>query len=364
MHEIKIENVKWMMRAISLASLGKGKTSPNPMVGAVILDKNNNLISEGFHQKSGTPHAEAMAFKNLKKDAKGGSMYVNLEPCCHQGKTPPCVNKVISSGIKKIYISIQDPDKRVSGKGIKLLKEAGIQVHLGLCKQESLELNKAFIHRNITNKAFGVLKWAMSIDGRIGLKNGKSKWISNENSRSLVHSLRAEFDAIIVGGNTLRQDNPILTTRGKKDPEPLRVVFTKSLDLPSNLNLWDCNEAKTLVVYDSSKANENLLSRIPECVEIEKVSSDNPELISKLLAERGCNKVLWECGPKLATSAVKAGCINETVSFIAPKILGGENSMNPFGDFEFKEMNEIIKLSDSQFSLIGNDICVKSSIKN
>jgi len=203
----------------------------------------------------------------------------------------------------------------------------------------------------------------MSIDGRIALKNGKSKWITNDESRSLVHSFRAEFDAIIIGGNTLRRDNPFLTTRGFKNPEPLRVVFTKSLDLPSKSNLWDCDKAKTLLIYDSSTANEEFLTRIPQCVEVEKVSSDNPELISKILAKRGCNKVLWECVPRLATSAVKAGCINEIISFIAPKILGGENNMNPFGDFEFKEMHEIIKLSNSQFSLIGNDICVKNSFK-
>ncbi len=364
MSEKKGSHIKWMKRAIFLASLGENTTSPNPKVGAVILDKNGNLISEGFHFKAGMPHAEAMAFNNLKKDAKGGSMYVNLEPCCHQGKTPPCVNKVISSGIRKIYISIQDPDKRVSGKGIKLLKEAGIQVHLGLCERESLELNKAFIHRNITKKAFGTLKWAMSIDGRIALKNGKSKWITNEKSRSLVHSFRAEFDAIIIGGNTLRRDNPLLTTRGSKIPEPLRVVFTKSLDLPSRSNLWDCNKAKTLVIYDSSTANENYLKRIPKSVEVEKISSDNPELISKTLAKRGCNKVLWECGPRLATAAIQSNCIQEIIAFIAPKILGGENSMNPLGDFEFEEMHEIIKLGESRVSLMGNDICIKSSFKN
>jgi len=364
MTEKNVSNTKWMKRAIFLASLGKNTTSPNPRVGAVILDKNGSLISEGFHYKAGMPHAEAMAFGNLKKDASGGSMYVNLEPCCHHGQTPPCVDKVISSGIKKIYVSIQDPDKRVSGRGIRLLKEAGIEVHLGLCKKESLELNKSFIHKNITKKAFGVLKWAMSIDGRIGLKNGKSKWITNEKSRSLVHSLRAEFDAIIIGGNTLRRDNPLLTTRGSKNPEPLRVVFTKSLDLPSKANFWDCSKAKTLVIYDSSKANESYLSRIPKCVEVEKVLSDNPELISKILAKKGCNKVLWECGPRLATAAIKSNCIQELITFIAPKILGGENSMNPLGDFEFREMKETIKLTDSQFSLIGNDICVKSSFEN
>ena len=364
MSEENLSHTKWMKRAIFLASLGKNTTSPNPMVGAVILDKNGNLISEGFHYKAGMPHAEAMAFNNLKKDAKGGSMYVNLEPCCHQGKTPPCVDKVISLGIKEIYISIEDPDKRVSGKGIKLLKEAGIKVHLGLCKKESLELNKAFFYRTNTNKAFGVLKWAMSIDGRIGLKNGKSKWITNQDSRSFVHLYRTEFDAIIIGGNTLRKDNPLLTTRGHKTPEPLRVVFTKTLDLPAKANLWDCNEAKTLVIYDSSTANESFLPRIPKSVEVEKVSSDNPELISKLLAKRGCNRVLWECGPRLATSAVKSGCINEMISFIAPKILGGENSMNPLGDFDYTEMHEIIKLSETKISLIGNDICVKSSLEN
>jgi len=233
-----------------------------------------------------------------------------------------------------------------------------------LCKKESLDLNKAFIHRNTTKRAFGVLKWAMSIDGRIALKNGKSKWITNDESRSLVHSFRAEFDAIIIGGNTLRRDNPLLTTRGSKNPEPLRVVFTKSLNLPSISNLWDCSKAKTLVIYDSSTANESYLSRIPKCVEVEKVLSDNPELISKILAKRGCNKVLWECGPRLATAAIKSNCIQELITFIAPKILGGENSMNPLCDFEFKEMHEIIKLSSNSLAKGVSIEQITTSIKS
>ena len=355
-------NQKWMKRAITLASLGKGVTSPNPMVGAIILDKYGKLISEGFHQRTGMPHAEAMAFNNLKSNPEGGTLYVNLEPCCHQGKTPPCVERIISSGIKRVYIAIKDPDKRVSGKGIQLLKEAGLEVFLGLCEQESLELNKSFIHRNITGNAFGVFKWAMSIDGRIALKNGKSKWISSNDSRSLVHSFRADFDAIIIGGNTLRKDDPLLTTRGMKTPEPLRVVFTKSLDLPEKSNLWDVSTAKTLVIYDSSTANEKYLKRIPECVEVVKITSDKPESLTKLLAKRGCNKVLWECGPKLATAALKAGCIQEFMIFIAPKILGGENSMNPFCDFEFKNMEEAISLDYSDIDFIKNDLFIKSSI--
>jgi len=351
---------KWMIRAIRLASLGRGFTSPNPLVGAVILDKNGKLISEGYHQKAGMPHAEAMAFNNLKHDPYGGTLYVNLEPCCHKGKTPPCVDRIISSGIKKVFISIKDPDLRVAGKGIKLLENSGIEVNLGLCEHEALELNKAFIYKNLNRSSYGVLKWAMSVDGRVGLKNGQSKWITTEKSRSLVHKLRADFDAIIIGGNTLRKDNPILTTRGLKKIEPLRVVFTRTLDLPTEAYLWDTQLSNTLVVYDSSTANEGYLKRIPNNVEIEKISSDDPKLLSKILADKGCNKVLWECGPELATAAVKGGCIQEFITFIAPKILGGKNGMNPFSDFEFESMDEIIKLNLQEISTYSKDVYLRS----
>ena len=356
-------NKKWMIRAISLASLGRGFTSPNPLVGAVIIDKKGKLISEGFHQKSGMPHAEAMAFNNLKDDPYGGTLYVNLEPCCHSGKTPPCVDRIISSGIKKVFVSIKDPDLRVSGNGIRLLENAGIEVNLGLCEEEALELNKSFIHKNLNGFSYGVLKWAMSIDGRVGLKNGESKWITSERSRSLVHKLRADFDAIIIGGNTLRKDNPLLTTRGLKKIEPLRVVFTRTLDLPIKANLWDTEVSNTLVIYDSSTANEENLKKIPKNVYIEKVSSDNPKLISKILAEKGCNKVLWECGPELATAALKAGCIQEFITFLAPKLLGGTNAMNPFSDFKFKSMNEVINLNLQEIKQLNSDIYLRSLLR-
>ena len=351
---------QWMKRAIRLASLGRGLTSPNPLVGAVILNKKGELISEGFHQKSGMPHAEAMAFNNLTEDPLGGSLYVNLEPCCHKGKTPPCVDRIISSGIKKVFVSIKDPDLRVAGKGIRLLENAGITVNLGLCESEALELNKSFIYKNLNGCSYGVLKWAMSIDGRVGLKNGKSKWITTEKSRSLVHKLRSDFDAIIIGGNTLRKDNPILTTRGSKKIEPLRVVFTKTLDLPLKAKLWDTDLADTLVVYDSSTANEEYLDRIPKNVLIEKISSDDPKILSKILADKGFNKVLWECGPKLATEAVKSGCIQEFITFIAPKIIGGKNGMNPFSDFQFKSMNQVINTNLKEIKAIDRDFYLRS----
>ncbi len=363
---MKIDNFihkKWMMRAIYLAYLGKGFTSPNPLVGAVIIDKEGKLISEGFHQKAGMPHAEAMAFNNLKEDPYGGTLYVNLEPCCHRGKTPPCVDRIISSGIKKVFVSIKDPDLRVAGKGIRLLENAGIEVNLGLCEKEALELNKSFIHKNLNGFSYGVLKWAMSIDGRLALKNGESKWITTEKSRSLVHKLRADFDAIIIGGNTLRKDNPLLTTRGLKKIEPLRVVFTRTLNLPLKANLWDTDVSKTLVIYDSSTANEDYLKSIPKNVDVKSFPSDDPKLLSQYLSEKGCNKVLWECGPKLATAAVKAGCIQEFNTFIAPKILGGDNGMNPFSDFEFKSMNEVINLDLQEINLPSRDVFIKSFLR-
>ncbi len=353
---------KWMRRVINLASLGIGYTSPNPLVGAVILDKTGKLISEGFHQKAGMPHAEAMAFNNLQEDPLGGTLYVNLEPCCHKGKTPPCVDRIISSGLKRVFVSIKDPDMRVAGKGIKILKNAGIEVNLGLCAKEALELNKSFIYRNLNGSAFGVLKWAMSIDGRLGLKNGKSKWITNENSRSSVHQLRANFDAIVIGGNTLRKDNPLLNTRGMKTNEPLRVVFTRTLDLPIHAKLWDTKLSNTLIIYDGSKNNEKFIKRIPKNVDIEKVSSDDPKLVSEILAQKGCNKILWECGPNLATSAIKSGCIQECITYIAPKILGGNECMTPFSNFEFNSMDEVLKLKLNQFNRFGDDICLKSNL--
>ena len=346
----------WMRRAIDLAKLGNGLTSPNPLVGAVLLNADGDLVSEGFHHRSGMPHAEAMAFDNLSQSVTGGSIYINLEPCCHQGKTPPCTERIISSGLKKVFIGMEDPDIRVSGQGIKALKNAGLDVNIGLCEEEALELNKFFIHRNQTGCAYGVLKWAMSIDGRIGLKNGKSKWISNDISRKFVHTMRAQFDAIIVGGNTVRNDNPILTSRGIKNPEPLRVVFSKSLKFPQKYNIFNCQTAKTLLVYDSTSVKEEFLKLIPSWVDVEKLPSDNPRFLSKLLAERGCNKVLWECGPNLATSAIKNGCIQEISTFIAPKILGGVNSMNPLSDFNFEEMNQVIRLKKSKLNVFEDDI--------
>tara|TARA_Y100001970_G_scaffold294355_1_gene451379 strand:- start:17452 stop:18558 length:1107 start_codon:yes stop_codon:yes gene_type:complete len=350
--------INFMDRAIHLASLAEGCTSPNPLVGAVVTDKNRKLIGEGFHPKTGMPHAEVFALNQAGEKAKGGSLFVNLEPCCHYGRTPPCVEKIISSGIKNVYVAMKDPDPRVSGKGIKKLRDAGLNVFEGILDKKSKILNRAFIYRVTNGKSYGVLKWAMTIDGRISLPNGKSKWITCEDSRNYVHNLRSKFDAIVIGGETLRSDNPLLTTRNNKDKEPLRVVFTRSCDLPNNSQVWDCNLAETIIVFPESSDYRKLES-IPKSVEKFKLKSDNPHELSIFLAEKGINQILWECGPELSTSAMKSGCIQEIKTFIAPKIIGGNSARTPFCNFGFKEIDNSYEFLIDSFSIHQKDLLVE-----
>ena len=355
--------VPWMRRAIQLALLADGRTSPNPLVGAIVLDSRGRLVGEGYHSGAGNAHAEIEALAQAGEKSVDGTIVVTLEPCCHKGLTPPCTEALIKAGLKKVIVGMVDPDPRVSGNGIARLKDSGLEVIKGVLNNECEEINREFIFRVKNERPWGILKWAMSLDGRIGLPNGSSKWITNDSSRDSVHQIRSKCDAVIVGGGTVRVDDPLLTSRGKLDFEPLRVVFSKSLDLPKFAKLWDTKLAKTLIAY-GPEGNEAFFSDLQEGPEKLRLNSNDPSELLKSLAKNGCNKILWECGPRLATSAIKSNCIQEIITFIAPKILGGENSMNPFGDFEFNEMHEIIKLSDSRFSLIGNDICVKSLLKN
>ncbi|WP_269623284.1 bifunctional diaminohydroxyphosphoribosylaminopyrimidine deaminase/5-amino-6-(5-phosphoribosylamino)uracil reductase RibD [Prochlorococcus marinus] len=348
----------WMRRVLELASLADGQTSPNPLVGAVILDVNNQLVGEGFHSLAGEPHAEVEALAQAGALSKNGTLIVNLEPCCHQGKTPPCTEAILKAGLSRVVIGIKDPDPRVSGKGISLLKKAGIEVITGVLEKEASYLNRAFIFRNRTGRSWGVLKWAMSLDGRIGLPNGSSKWISGEISRNSVHCLRAKCDAVIVGGSTVRNDDPLLTSRGLAETEPLRVVFSSSLDLPSNAKIWKTDLAKTLICY-GPESNPELLENLPNGPKRLPLSKSTPKKLLERLAEYGCNKVLWECGPSLATTAINQNCVQELVLFIAPKLLGGVSAMTPLCDLGFSSMEQVIKLSEIASSRTGEDFVFK-----
>ena len=336
----------WMRRALALAALGAGRTSPNPLVGAVVLDAQGQLVGEGYHARAGTPHAEVHALAQAGARARGGSLIVTLEPCCHQGRTPPCSTAVIAAGIARVVVAMGDPNPLVAGGGIAQLQAAGITVISGVGEAEARKLNRAFVHRITTGRPLGLLKWAMSLDGRTALPNGASQWISGPQARAWVHRLRSQCDAVIVGGGTLRADDPLLTSRGQRTPEPLRVVLSRTLQLPERAQLWDSSPAPTLVAHGpeapaAAKARlDDLCSNHPGLERLE-LPRCSPAALLEVLAQRGCNQVLWECGPELAAAAIDEGCVQQVAAVIAPKLLGGIPARTPLGELGFTSLQEL-----------------------
>ena len=328
----------WMRRALALAALAEGRTSPNPLVGAVVLNREGRLVGEGFHARSGEPHAEVGALAQAGTAAAGGTLIVTLEPCCHHGRTPPCSRAVLQAGVARVVVALEDPDPRVAGGGIAQLRQAGVEVITGVLRQEAAEQNRAFLHRVRTGRPWGVLKWAMGLDGRTALPNGTSQWISGADSRRWVHQLRAGCDAVIVGGGTVRADDPLLTSRGRRDPEPLRVVLSRGLDLPAEAQLWDTASAATLVAHGPEAAGKQAPNG-PERLELEQCE---PLPLMQHLAARGCNQVLWECGSELAAAAIRQCCVQEVAAVLAPKLMGGIAARTPLGELGFTAMDQVL----------------------
>ena len=328
----------WMRRALALAALAEGRTSPNPLVGAVVLNREGRLVGEGFHARSGEPHAEVGALAQAGTAATGGTLIVTLEPCCHHGRTPPCSRAVLQAGVARVVVALEDPDPRVAGGGIAQLRQAGVEVITGVLRQEAAEQNRAFLHRVRTGRPWGVLKWAMGLDGRTALPNGTSQWISGADSRRWVHQLRAGCDAVIVGGGTVRADDPLLTSRGRRDPEPLRVVLSRGLDLPAEAQLWDTASAATLVAHGPEAAGKQAPNG-PERLELEQCE---PLPLMQHLAARVCNQVLWECGSELAAAAIRQGCVQEVAAVLAPKLMGGIAARTPLGELGFTAMDQVL----------------------
>lgn len=346
-----------MLKCLELAKKAQGKTAPNPMVGAIVV-KDGKIIGEGFHPQVGQPHAEVFALQEAGIHAENATVYVNLEPCSHYGRTPPCVLALIQAKVKKVVIGSIDSDPRVSGRGVQQLREAGIEVIVGVEEEACLKLNEAFFHRIKHNLPFGIFKYAMTLDGKIATNTGHSQWITSPKARNFVHQLRSSCDAVIVGGNTVRRDNPQLTTHGITNHNPLRVVMTKSFDLPSHCHLWDMTLAKTIVFtlpQPDSSLKHHLLNQGVEIIELDNL---NPLLVMENLCQRGCNSVLWECGGNLASQAIKSGMIQKIYAFIAPKIIGG-NGFNPIGDLGIQTMNEALLLHDTTVTSIDGDFLIE-----
>ena len=343
-----------MQQCLALARRALGRTAPNPLVGSVIV-QNGQIVGQGFHPQAGQPHAEVFALKAAGDRAHGATIYVNLEPCSHYGRTGPCAEALVAAGVAKVVVGMVDPNPKVAGGGIARLKAAGIEVLVGVEENDCRQLNEAFIHRIVYHKPFGILKYAMTLDGKIATNNGHSAWITGIEARTEVHQLRSACDAVIVGGNTMRRDNPHLTSHHPEAPNPLRVVMSRTLDLPSDAYLWQTNEVPTLV-FTEEKANPDFQQLLRQKgVEVVELISLTPTNAMAYLYERGCLSVLWECGGTLASRAIAEGAVQKILAFIAPKIIGGSTAPTPVGELGFTAMTQALVLERVQWRTIGSD---------
>jgi diaminohydroxyphosphoribosylaminopyrimidine deaminase / 5-amino-6-(5-phosphoribosylamino)uracil reductase len=344
-----------MQRCLDLARKAIGQTAPNPLVGSVVV-KNGQVIGEGFHPKAGEPHAEVFALRQAGAKAQDAELYVNLEPCSHTGRTPPCADAIVAAGLKRVVVGMVDPNPLVAGQGIDRLRQAGIEVVVGIAEADCQKLNEAFVHRIRHQRPFGIFKYAMTLDGQIATSTGHSQWITSPAARQQVHHLRSACDAVIVGGNTVRQDDPHLTTHGVSPHNPLRVVMSRSLDLPESAHLWDTTIAPT-IVFTTIGANPTLQSRLrTQGVEVIELADLHPSAVMAQLYDRGCLTVLWECGGTLAAAAIGAGAVQKVWAYIAPKIIGGgSGQFSPIGALGFSQMTEALSLTDLNIQPIGPD---------
>lgn len=356
----------YMHIAIEEAKKGMGYTSPNPMVGAVIV-KNGRIISKDHHHKCGEFHAERNAILNCNDDMKGAEIYVTLEPCCHFGKTPPCTQAIIDSGIRKVYIGSDDPNPKVSGGGIKILRENGIEVETGILKEECDKLNEVFFHYITCKTPYVVMKYAMTADGKIASVSGKSKWISNNRSREYVQFLRHKYSAIMVGINTVLADDPLLTCRMEKGVNPIRIVCDSFLRTPLSSNLVKTAKEIPLIIACTEKAKGEK-SFIDAGVKIIKTSEKNghvnlAELMEKLHRE-GIDSILLEGGGQLNYTMFKEGLVNKVLGFISPKIMGGKNAPSPVSGEGFDSPQNCVNLKKPQVSVFDDDILMEWEVLN
>jgi diaminohydroxyphosphoribosylaminopyrimidine deaminase / 5-amino-6-(5-phosphoribosylamino)uracil reductase len=355
-------DIQMMRRCLELAQSALGQTSPNPMVGSVVV-QDGKIVGEGFHPKPGEPHAEVFALRQASDLAQGATLYVNLEPCNSYGRTPPCSDAVIAAGIKRVVIGMVDPNPKMAG-GIAKLRAAGIEVTVGVEEEACQRLNEAFVHRVLHHQPFGILKYAMTLDGKIAATTGHSSWVTGPEARNQVHELRVGCDAIVIGGNTVRKDNPHLTTHGLSTHQPLRVVMSRTLDLPAEANLWQ-QETTSTIVFTQSDADPTVRSQLErQGVEVVILDTLTPSSVMTQLYDRGLNQILWECGGTLAARAIADGAIQKIWAFIAPKIIGGTLAPSPVGELGLREMTQALTLERVSWRIINRDFLVEGYLAN
>lgn len=367
---VRQEDIEYMRRAMELAERGVGFTNPNPMVGAVIV-KGGKVIGEGWHERCGEWHAERNAFKNCTVPAEGATMYVTLEPCCHYGKTPPCTEAIIEHGIAWVVVGMEDPNPLVAGKGIALLREAGIEVVCGVEEEALREQNRVFLKYISTKLPWVAMKTAMTLDGKIATRTGDSKWITGAEARAYVHELRHRFMAIVVGIGTAVADDPLLNCRieGRGVRQPIRVVVDSNarLSLDSQL-VKTAGEYRTIVAHTRFAPEESVKALREAGVEMllckEKEGLVDVRNLLELLGQSGIDSILLEGGGSLNYTFLAEGLADELYAFIAPKIVGGMNAKTPVEGAGMEKMADAINLELENVLNVGHDVLLKLKVKN
>ncbi|MFO0937951.1 MAG: bifunctional diaminohydroxyphosphoribosylaminopyrimidine deaminase/5-amino-6-(5-phosphoribosylamino)uracil reductase RibD [Gemmataceae bacterium] len=346
-----------MRRALALARQGQGSVEPNPMVGAVVLNADSVVVGEGYHERFGGPHAEVHALARAGDAAVGGTLIVTLEPCCHFGKTPPCSDAVIRAGVRRVVVGMADPFPKVAGGGIAALTAAGIEVVSGVCQSECERLNAPYLKLLRSGRPWVIQKWAMSLDGKIATRTRDSKWISSIASRKWVHDLRGRVDAVIVGAQTVRSDDPLLTARPPGPRVPTRVVVTSSGNLPGECQLLRTARESPLLIA-SNQANAAALEPWKDAGAEVLAIAKLDDLFAEL-GQRRMTNVLVEGGAKLHGSIRDAGLADELVAFVAPIIVGGESAAGPVAGDGAETIADSLKLKDVEVTTIGGDVMVR-----
>lgn len=353
---------KYMRLAMQLAGNAIGRTSPNPLVGAVIV-KDNRVVGCGWHRKAGTPHAEVHALNQAGELAQGADVYVTLEPCAHYGKTPPCAKALVEAKVKNVYGGLLDVNPKVAGKGFKILEDAGIHVEYGFLQDELRKQNEVFFKWIEHKKPFIVLKAAMTLDGKIATATGQSKWITNETSRAYGYKLRDIYDGIMVGINTVIEDNPMLTVRVDGGKNPIRIVVDSSLKIDINANVVQDKSAKTIIAT-TDKANKDKILKLQaqdvDVIVVDKDENDKVDIekLLDILGQQNICSILVEGGATLSGSFVAKKLVDKVDFFIAPKIVGGKEAKTPVAGTGILNLQEALALKDIQIEKLEEDILI------
>ena len=361
-------DIYYMEMALLLAERGRGFVSPNPMVGAVVV-KDGKVVGKGWHQKYGEAHAEVNAINDAGDLARGADIYVTLEPCNHTGKTPPCTEKILSAGIRKVFSAMNDPNPSVKGGGNDYLRSRGLEVFTGLCEKEARKQNEVFVKYISTGKPFVLVKCASTLDGRTATRTGDSKWITNEESRRHVHELRHAYDSIMVGIGTVKADNPQLTSRleGISAKDPVRVILDPSLDIDSDANVFSPDSGSGTIIICSESAPEEkadiLASGSTMVIRVsDKKGLLDLEEVMQRLGEMRITSVLVEGGSSIIASSFSAGIVDKVNFFYAPAILGGDDGFPVCRGKGPEFMKDAIRLRDVSVHNFGNDVMIEGYI--